>query len=81
MRRSNCLIFALQRWRSDGGYLILRRSRHGWWPHVMHARSLSEPPLSYVPVQPISWQRLPWILRILPLHTIIYKGTIVEGDD
>jgi len=80
MRRSNCLVFALHRWWTDGGYLILRRSHYGWWPHVLWTRSLSEAPLSYVPAKPIPWQRLPWILRVLPLHTVIYRGTIVEGD-
>jgi hypothetical protein len=37
---SNCLIFALRRvWRS-GGYLILRRSSYGWWPHVIWSPDL-----------------------------------------
>lgn len=81
MRRSNCLIFALKRWRSDGGYLIIRRSRYGWWPHFAWCRSLSEPPLAYVPERPIEWRKLPWPLRVLPLHTVIYRGIIVEGDE
>lgn len=81
MRRSNCLIFALGRWRRDGGYLVLRRSRHGWWLHVLHRRKLSEPPYSFVPDRPIEWHKLPWLLRVLPLHTFVYRGHIVEGDE
>lgn len=81
MRRSNCLIFALSRKRRYGGYLIIRDSRYGWWWHFSWAKSLRDPPLSFVPLRPIQWNRLPWILRILPLHTVIYRGTIVEGDE
>jgi len=80
MRRSNCLIFALRRFYAEGGYIIVRRSHFGWWWHFSWTRSLSEPPIAYVPQRPIEWRKLPWILRILPLHTVIYRGTIVEGD-
>lgn len=81
MQRSNCLIFALRRWFKHGGYLIVRRSRFGWWIHVMWAQSLLDAPLSYVPGKPIPWRSLPWILRVLPLHTFIYRGRIIVGDD
>lgn len=81
VRRSNCLIFAMGEWRRRGGYLIVRRSHYGWWPHFAWTRSLAEPPIAYIPERPIEWDRLPWILRILPLHTVIYQGVIVEGDE
>lgn len=31
--RSNCLLFALSRWRERGGYIVITRSLFGWWPH------------------------------------------------
>jgi hypothetical protein len=34
---SNCLIYATWRWLCRGGYLILRRSRSGPFPHFMWA--------------------------------------------
>jgi hypothetical protein len=40
--KSNCLIFALMRLWQSGGYLILRRSSYGWWPHVLWSRDLLE---------------------------------------
>jgi hypothetical protein len=36
-RRSNCscIIFALWRWFSQGGYIALRKANYGWLPHMM----------------------------------------------
>src|SRR5574340_490972 len=82
VRRSNCLVFALRRWHRDGGYLLLRRSKHhAWIPHILWTKSLRDPPLAFVPDRPIEWHRLPWLLRILPLHTVIYRGHVQEGDE
>ena len=36
MRRTNCLLYALDKWRHEGGYLLMRKSRHWAVPHVMH---------------------------------------------
>jgi hypothetical protein len=33
--KSNCLVFAVRRWFSRGGFLILRKSNYGWWPHLV----------------------------------------------
>jgi hypothetical protein len=33
--RSNCLFYALRRWKRDGGHLVLQKSRYGWWAHVL----------------------------------------------
>jgi len=38
--RANCLIFAVARYWAQGGYLVLRRSRFGWWPHVLWSADL-----------------------------------------
>ena len=32
----NCLSYALDRWHTDGGYLVLRKSAARAWPHVLH---------------------------------------------
>jgi hypothetical protein len=37
---SNCLIFAIEHWYKKGGYLIIRRSHHGWWPHFIWSKDL-----------------------------------------
>jgi hypothetical protein len=38
--KSNCVIFALQRWFSLGGYIALRKSNYGWWPHMIWTKDL-----------------------------------------
>lgn len=40
LRWGNCLLFALGRWATRGGYLVVRKSRHGWWPHVIWSQDL-----------------------------------------
>lgn len=34
--RNNCLLWALKRWKNDGGYLCFRTSRHNHWFIRMH---------------------------------------------
>ena len=44
----NCLAYALTRWHTDGGYLVLRKSDARATPHVLHisgARDLMAPPV------------------------------------
>lgn len=41
-RMNNCLFFALSRWFKRGGYLVIRRSRMGLFPHFLWAKSLGE---------------------------------------
>ncbi len=39
--RSNCLFFALHRFWRDGGYVVMRRSRHNsLWPHFLWTENL-----------------------------------------
>lgn len=38
--RGNCVVFALRRWYQQGGYLIVRRSWYGWWPHLIWSADL-----------------------------------------
>lgn len=32
---SNCLFYAFNRWRKEGGFVVVRKSHHGWWPHFL----------------------------------------------
>lgn len=34
--RSNCLAYACGQFLRRGGYLVIRRSRYGWWWHAEH---------------------------------------------
>jgi hypothetical protein len=36
----NCLTYALRKLAAEGGYLVIRRSRYGWFPHVIWSRDL-----------------------------------------
>lgn len=38
--RSNCLFHAVWRWIRHGGWLIIRRSHAGFYPHFIHADHL-----------------------------------------
>jgi hypothetical protein len=37
---SNCLFFAVSRWLKYGGYVIVRKSHYGWWPHFLWSQDL-----------------------------------------
>jgi hypothetical protein len=37
---SNCLIYVVQRWLKARGYVILRLSHWGWWPHFLWSKDL-----------------------------------------
>lgn len=56
---SNCLLYAVRCWLTDGGYVVFRRSDYGWWPHVFWSAdggALSE----YVPLDPTWFRRRPF---------------------
>lgn len=36
----NCFDYALWQWFTRGGYLVVRKSRHGWWPHFSYSPDL-----------------------------------------
>ena len=70
--RSNCLIFALWRLWNRGGYLMMRRSRWGWWPHFLWAESLD--PLQIEHFAPVGGGRP----RCFP--PLIFRGHILTQD-
>lgn len=70
--RSNCLLYALRQWRARGGYLIVRRSRWGWWPHFLWAPDLGDLPVEhFAPVTPRTDLRFP---------PLIFNGTVRTRD-
>ena len=70
--KSNCLIFALHRLVTRGGYLIMRRSRWGWWPHFLWAESLD--PLKLEHFAPVDGGRP----RLFP--PLVFRGRILTQD-
>lgn len=68
--RSNCLLFVLGRWWGRGGYIIIRRSRWGPFPHFLWSPDLSRFE-SFVPANPQH--------RLCP--PCMFVGYIKEGDD
>jgi hypothetical protein len=40
MRWGNCYVFVLRQWWRKGGYVVLSRSKYGWWLHAVWSRDL-----------------------------------------
>lgn len=66
-----CLTYALGKWAREGGYLVIRRSRWGWFPHFLHLSA--------------DRQRLTHMVPLLPRRRgsppIWFRGRIREGDE
>lgn len=82
-KKSNCLIFVIGRLISNRGqgYIIIRKSNFGWWPHFMYAKSLEDAQIEhYVPAEPLElksntkFKKL--IFKFLPLHILLFEGVI-----
>lgn len=71
MEKSQCLWFALDKWRTEGGYLVFRRSKHWFMPHVMHLSADKGQLSHFVPPDKL---RKPW-------HSIAGFHGIVAMDD
>jgi hypothetical protein len=70
---SNCLIFAVWRFLRRGGYLIMRRSRHGWWPHILWCEHLRDAVIEhYVPFN--------YSEHFAASHKIIFRGYVSRID-
>lgn len=73
MSVSNCLIFAVWRWITRGGYLILRRSHHGWWPHILWCEDLRDANIQhYVPLE--------YSDDFAASHKVLFRGYISRQD-
>lgn len=38
---SNCILFSLWRYFTRGGYILIHKSEHGWWPHLQWSKDLN----------------------------------------
>jgi hypothetical protein len=54
----NCLVFAFQHWFKCGGYLLVRKSHSGWWPHFAWSSDLKTFQ-SFTPAVPNHHMRFP----------------------
>ena len=70
---SNCLFFALEKWFKFGGYLIIRKSKFGFWLHFMWSKDLKDADVEhFVPVKkPL---RFPLVQKILFVGKSEKKG-------
>lgn len=70
--RSNCLIFAWRKFRQDGGYFVMRKSRKGWWWHFLWIPSLVGVSVEhFVPIHP--WRRA--------TQSLFFRGFLKTNDD
>ena len=74
--RSNCLIYALLKLYRECGYITIRKSRFGWWPHFLHmsdegAKRAGDEISHYAPKHKYS--------RWFP--PLLFKGRVVTGDE
>jgi len=70
---SNCVLFALGRWITRGGYLVIRRSRHGFWWHVLWCADLRDAEVEhYVPQH--------YAGRWAFLHKLFFRGHVATRD-
>ena len=71
---SNCLIFAIRLWLTGGGYLVVRKSRAGWFPHFLWCADLADARVLHFAPRKIA----PWWYR--PIHMLWFRG-VVKRDD
>jgi len=73
--KSNCLIFAVNKWFKHGGYLVMRRSKHGFFPHFLWCSDLKNAEIEhFVPINPKHS-----FVKIL-FHKILFEGMIKKDD-
>ena len=66
-----CLWYALDKWRADGGYLMFRRSSHWCIPHVLHLDKDCKTITHYVPPGDLKY---PW------MSVLGFAGNVIEDD-
>ena|SRR5512145_1064036 len=71
---SNCFIFAARMWLARGGYLVVRKSRAGWFPHFLWCADLANAVILHFSPRKIA----PWWYR--PIHLLCFRG-VVKRDD
>ena len=84
----NCLSHALDRWHTDGGYLVLRKSSARAWPHVLHVgdeglqhfapgASLGHPVHALVGYDGVVWDRELADAPPVPLRGIVIGAVLL----
>lgn len=70
---SNCLIFAFNKWRKEGGYVAMRRSHFGWWPHFIWVRHLRNAEIEHL---------IPKAERLTvePVQKLLFDGEVKTED-
>jgi len=68
----SCLFYAFRKYFRAGGYLLVRKSRFGWWPHFLHMDNNGNI-TQWQPDGKLRWWK-PW-------EILIYKGYIKKGDE
>lgn len=77
---SNCLIYALMKYCREGGYILIRKSDLGWWPHFLHGTRPAAGDVTvshFVPLQPFKARGL---FRFFPIHTLLFRGRVRSED-
>lgn len=70
---SNCLIYVIKKYLKEGGYIAIRKSRYGWWPHFIHCSDLMNAKIThYVPIK--------YNLEYKYVDKILFKGQIKTED-
>jgi len=67
-------LFVIWRWWSEGGYVVIRHSDWGWWPHFLWSPDLQTFE-QFVPVVPNHKKRIP------PLWFRGYIKTSKHGEN
>lgn len=67
---SNCLIYALLKLYHEGGYVLMRKSFYGWWPHFLHMSMTGE----ITHYSPERKRR-----RLLP--PLLFRGRVRTGEE
>lgn len=70
---SNCLFYVLRKYFKYGGYLIVRKSRDGWFPHFIWCRDLKDAEIEHF--QPMYED------EFIPVKKFWFKGFVSKSDD
>lgn len=67
---SNCVLFAIGRFWTRGGYVVVRKSDYGWWPHVLWSPDL----VMFEQFHPVKHRRWYGVVLRLHLPLILFDG-------
>lgn len=71
---SNCLLFVIEKWRKYDGYVAIRKSKYGWWPHFIWIKKLNNAEIEhFVPIERKLHKKY--------IDKILFKGEVKTNDD